>query len=240
LIANIERKNMNKFEVLENLRNLDDREKQNELAFKLFESEEIDILSLLLEVIQNSEAYDTTIDTEMFIEIIEKPETKRDAIIDRIIHEIEKSALSPQGMAYTYALGEIVRLQLTTFRQVPNSKIKQVLLKMGEANTLKATTEELSQIVFALLQYANGKSLPEAELFLRKVFEVCEGESDKNLDTFTLGYTLELLYLNNGETFLIEMKELFKNLKKDTELANCIEMFIVEKEEEEEERLIEA
>jgi hypothetical protein len=223
---------MSKSNSIEDLRKLKDKYEKTELAYRLVESEEVNILSLLLEIILNPESYSTTLDYEMCLEITKKGEKEREAIVSKIINEIEKSPLSERGSAFAYALGEIVRLQLTMFNQVPNHNISKILLKAGEDSIAQATTEKLHSLMFALFQYANDSPLPEAELFLRQVLEISKKESSEDLDTLMLGDALDLLYLNNGETFLIEMKELFKNLDKDTELANYIEMFIIEKEEE--------
>jgi hypothetical protein len=223
---------MSKSKSIEDLQKLSDKYEKIELAYELVESEETDILSLLLEIILNSESYSTTLDYEMFIEIVKKSEKEREAIVSKIIKEIERSPLSERGNAFEYALGEIVRFQLTTFKQIPNPDIPKILLKAGEDSIAQATTKKLNSLIYCLLQYANFSPLPEAETFLRKALEICTRENDEDLDTFTLGYTLDLLYLNNGEVFLAEMKDLFKNLKEGTELASYIEMFVIEKEEE--------
>jgi hypothetical protein len=222
---------MNQNQYIQNLRKISNRVEKIELTHKLFNSDETDILALLLEIILHPDDYDTTLDYEMFIEVIKKNEKERELIINKIIDKIEESVLSEEGIACAYALGEIIRLQLTAFNQTPNPDIPKILVKAGEDNITQAATQQLNSLTFALFQYANEGPLPEAESFLRQVLELCKKENDEELDTFTLDYILELLYLNNGEAFLMEMKELFQNLRKDTELSNYVEMFIIEKEE---------
>jgi hypothetical protein len=217
---------------VQELKSLKNAKERSNLAFKLFESNQVNILSLLLEIIINPDHYDTTLDYEIFIEITKKDQEERELIINEIIDKTEESEISEEGIACAYALGEIIRLQYTIARQIPNPRIPKVLLKQGMACIPQATTEQLHSLMFALFQYANENPLLEAESFLRQILEISKNESDEDLDILTLGDALDLLYINNGETFLIEMKELFKNLKKDTKLSNYIEMFIIEKEEE--------
>jgi hypothetical protein len=222
--------NQNKF--MQNLRSLNNVEERSELAFKLFESNQVDVLALLLEIILNPDDYDTTLDYAIFIEITKKNQKERELIIERIINKIEESVISEEGTACAYTLGEIIRLQYTIARQIPNPRIPKVLLEQGMACITYATTEKLHSLMFALFQYANDSPLPEAELFLRQVLEMSKKESSEDLDILMLSDALDLLYFNNGESFLMEMKELFKSLKEDTRLASFIEMFIIEKEEE--------
>jgi hypothetical protein len=224
---------MNQNHHIQNLRNLNGTVRErSDLAINLFESNQVDTLSLLLEIILNPDYYDTTLDYGMCVEIVQKSTKEREAIVSKIIKEIEESPLSERGNASEYLLGEIVGLQLTIFNQDPNPDIPKILLKAGEDSIAQATTEKLNSLMFALFQYANESPLPEAEFFLRQVLEMSKEENDEDLNIITLGRALDLLYFNNGETFLIEMKELFKNLKEDTELASYIEAFIIEKEEE--------
>ncbi len=224
---------MNQNHHIQNLRNLNCTVRErSDLAINLFESDQVDTLSLLIEIILNPDYYDTTLDYGMCVEIVQKSTKEREAVVSKIIKEIEQSPLSEKGNASEYLLGEIVGLQLTIFSQEPNPNIPKILLKAGEDSIAQATTEKLNSLMFALFQYANESPLPEAEFFLRQVLEMSKKENDEDLNIITLGRALDLLYLNNSETFLIEMKELFKNLEKDTELANYIEMFIIEKEEE--------
>ncbi len=217
---------------MQELRILKNTGERSDLAFELLESNQVDILSLLLEIITNPDYYSTTLDYEIFIEITKKNREEREPIIDEITNKIEDSVISEEGIAYAYALGEIIRLQYTIARQTPNSRIPKVLLKQGMACIAQATTENLHSLMFALFQYANNNPLPEAELFLRQILEISKKESSENLNILTLGDALDLLYINNGETFLMEMKELFRNLDKETKLSSFIEMFIIEKEEE--------
>jgi hypothetical protein len=144
------------------------------------------------------------------------------ATLTQVLAYLEQTPFSPGGKDCAYVLGE------GAYRQgsARDPRIVPALLNALALN-LPLGTRAASAAVAALRECARATPLPEAKAAMLELLSLAESEGDSY--SWALENALEVLYANQGEKLLQQLKTRLQTLPPDHKLAQTIEDFLDQK-----------